>query len=115
MSSRNRYLNDLERRAARSLSSGLMQVADAVEAGVFDAETLESIAYESMAAESIVEPEYAELHDSHSVVNLNTVDRDSFLAVAAHLGQTRLIDNVRFILTDDGLMIDRGVRLEEPR
>ena len=111
MSSRNRYLNDLERHAARSLSSGLMKVADAVEAGVYDAETLESIAYESMAAESLVEPEYAELHDAHSVVNLNTVDRDSFLAVAAQLGDTRLIDNVRFMFTDAGLEIDRGVRV----
>lgn len=114
LSSRNMYLNDLERHAARSLSRGVFAAADAVDAGVFDAETLEAIAFESMESESLVEPEYAELHDAHSVVNLNTVDRDSFLAVAARVGQTRLIDNVRFMFVDGRLEIDRGIRLDGP-
>lgn len=114
LSSRNIYLNDLETRAARSLSRGLFAVADAVESGIRDGETLESIAYESMAAEPLVTPEYAELHDAHSVVNLNTVDRDSFLAVAGQLGETRLIDNVRFTVRDGLVEVDRGIRLTGP-
>ncbi|MBT8199594.1 MAG: pantoate--beta-alanine ligase [Acidimicrobiia bacterium] len=113
MSSRNTYLNDLERRAATSLSRGLMAAADAVERGTLDAETLEAIAYDAMSSEHLVEPEYAELHDAHSVVHLNTVDRDSFLAVAGRLGETRLIDNVHFDVTDEGIVIDRGIRSQQ--
>ncbi len=114
LSSRNIYLNDLERRAALGLSRGLMAVADAFESGTVDAESLEGIAYGAMAAEHLLEPEYAELHDAYSVVNLNTVDRDSFLAVAGRVGETRLIDNIRFDLTDHGIVVDRGVRLPRP-
>ena len=42
------------------------------------------------------------------------LDRSCFLAVAARVGGVRLIDNVHFDLTEVGMSVDRGVRLDRP-
>jgi pantoate--beta-alanine ligase len=105
LSSRNVFLDHDERGRALSLSRGLFAAADAVEAGELEGRNIESIASELM---SVVDVEYVELAAQADAGRLERLDRPAFLAVAARVGATRLIDNVAF----DGppFVADRGVR-----
>ena len=114
LSSRNTYLNEEEREAAVSLSRGLMAAADAVAAGERDSRSLEAFALGAMASAGGVEAEYAELASQHAVSRLTELDRPAFLAVAAKVGSTRLIDNVHFDWDTTGVIADRGIRLTAP-
>ena len=58
--------------------------------------------------------EYAALADAGTVQPLAGLTTDAFLAVAARVGETRLIDNVAFSVGDDSVTIDRGVTLAGP-
>ncbi len=114
LSSRNTYLNEEERGAAVSLSRGLMAAADAVAEGERDSRSLEAFALGAMASAGGVEAEYAELASQHEVSRLTELDRPAFLAVAAKVGSTRLIDNVHFDWDSTGVVADRGIRLTAP-
>jgi pantoate--beta-alanine ligase len=114
LSSRNTYLNEEERGAAVSLSRGLMAAADAVAEGERDSRSLESSALGVMASAGGVEAEYVELASQHEVSHLTELDRPAFLAIAAKVGSTRLIDNVHFDWDATGVIADRGIRLTAP-
>ena len=58
--------------------------------------------------------EYASLADAATVQPLAELNTDAFLAVAARVGETRLIDNVAFSVGDDSVTADRGIALEGP-
>jgi pantoate--beta-alanine ligase len=109
MSSRNVFLSPDERRRALGLSAGLMAAADAVERGERAAGRLEAIARSHLAE---VEVEYVELAGQEDAHLLDTLDRPAFLAVAALVGRTRLIDNVAFDWVEGVPFPDRGI--EEP-
>ncbi len=111
LSSRNVFLAPDERRAARALSRGLMAAADAAEAGERSGSALEGIAGDEMARTDLIRAEYAVLAGASDAGRIPTLDRPAFLAVAARVGATRLIDNVW--LEPDGTA-DRGIRLERP-
>ncbi len=114
LSSRNIFLDGASRSAAAALSRGLFAAADLVEAGERDAVALEAAVREVADAEPLLELEYAELADAAETVRLLRLDREAFLAVAARVGGTRLIDNVRFTPAGDAFVADRGVRLDGP-
>jgi pantoate--beta-alanine ligase len=114
LSSRNAYLNEAEREAAVALSRGLMAAADAVAGGERDSRAIEAFALGAMVSTAGVEPEYAELASQHEVFRMTELDRASFLAVAAKVGPTRLIDNVHFDRSEAGFVADRGIRLTAP-
>ncbi len=114
LSSRNTYLNEAEREAAASLSQGLMAAADAVAEGERDSRSLEAFVLGAMATAGGVDAEYAELASQHDVSRLTELDRPAFLAVAAKVGSTRLIDNVHFDWDMAGVIADRGIRLTAP-
>jgi pantoate--beta-alanine ligase len=104
LSSRNVFLDAGERRRALGLSRGLFAAADAVESGVRDGSAIESIAHDLM---SEVDVEYVELAAQDDAAHLPQLDRPAFLAVAARVGATRLIDNVAF--DSPAFVADRGV------
>src|SRR5207247_9178845 len=89
LSSRNVYLDPAERRAAAGISAGLLQAASAYAAGERRLDVLRELIRARLAAEPLVQLEYAEL-----------VDPDTFSApgtlavIAARVGKTRLIDNL---------------------
>ena len=59
--------------------------------------------------------DYITLADARTAARIPTVDRESFLAIAARVGSTRLIDNIWFEPDPDGvLLVDRGKRLTHP-
>ena len=114
LSSRNVFLDPDRRAAARSLSAGLMAAADAVDAGERSAAVAAAIAFDRMAQTPGVEPEYAEVAGQDDVASRYTLDEPTFLAVAARVGDVRLIDNVHFDITDSGDVVsDRGIRLKD--
>jgi pantoate--beta-alanine ligase len=99
-SSRNAYLSDDERARALSLARGLRAAARSFAAGERRARELERVAREplELSATSI---DYVEVRDADT---LAPVDSDAgaraLLAVACHVGPTRLIDNI--VLGEDG-------------
>lgn len=108
LSSRNVFLNPEGRTAALSLSSGLFAAADLAEAGEQDAQRLAAAV--GKVAQG-VDIEYITLASQDHAQPLEELDRASFLAVAAQVGNVRLIDNVVFDLVGGRVMADRGRRL----
>jgi len=93
MSSRNAYLSASERRAARVLSKALATAQALVEHGEVDGLRLLAAARRVIADESLVRLEYATLTDPDTLEEVDAVRRPILLALAAHVGHTRLIDN----------------------
>ena len=112
LSSRNVFLEPDRRAAALSLNMGLMAAADAVEAGERDAKQVASLAWDRMDQTPGVEPEYAEVASQDDVVSQDSLNEPTFLAVAARVGDVRLIDNVHFDVIDGEVVADRGTRLQ---
>ena len=108
VSSRNVFIAEDDRAAALGLSSGLFAAVEAVAAGERNAARLESLVRDRLAG---AEVEYVTLADAFEAEPMDTLDREAFLAVAARVGEVRLIDNV--VLWPDG-STDTGVRLEGP-
>ncbi len=114
LSSRNVFLSESDRVSALALSRGLMAMSDAAEAGERSARALEEIVLDTMAAAAGVRVEYVELASARDVARLDVVDEHCFLAVAARVGEVRLIDNVHLEVTPDGVAADRGILLDRP-
>ena len=111
LSSRNIFLSDEERAAALGIYRGLMKAVEAVEEGERSAPALDAIVLGELRREPLLTVDYAELNDAADVVNLIRLDRDCFLAVAARVPSTRLIDNVHFFVNEDDVEADVGVKL----
>lgn len=95
LSSRNRYLTTDERAAARSLSAALHAGLAAAEAGD-TADGVLARARQRLAAEPGVAVDYLELTDPE--LGPAPARGEGRLLVAAHVGTTRLIDNVKVLL-----------------
>jgi pantoate--beta-alanine ligase len=92
-SSRNAYLSERERTRAASLSAGLAAAEAAFADGERDPDRLKARVRGTMR-DADVEPEYIELVDPDSLDPLDEARDGAVLAVAARVGETRLIDNV---------------------
>jgi pantoate--beta-alanine ligase len=107
-SSRNAYLSPEQRRAAVVLSRSLRAAADAVVAGEREASALVTTVRALVATEPEVRLEYVEVRDSRELAPVVVVDGDVLLAVAAHVGETRLIDNVMLSVHGAEVHVDLG-------
>jgi pantoate--beta-alanine ligase len=114
LSSRNIYLSEAERSAALSLSAGLAVAAAAVEEGQTEAATLEEIAGAVVDAEPGAHLEYVTLASQADASALATLEVPAFLAVAARVGATRLMDTVHIDRVDGSWVPDLGARLDSP-
>ncbi len=113
LSSRNVYLSPTERASALALSRGLARAAKAALDGVRSGAALEALVTNEIDQTAGVDLQYVNLVDADTVQPIEKLDRDSFLAVAAYVGETRLIDNVHFWLRDR-LEYQLGERLQSP-
>ena len=94
LSSRNQYLSETERERARSLSAGLFAARSVFAGeGVTNADRLKARVRGTMR-DADVEPEYIELVHPDTLDELDEAREGAVLAVAARVGETRLIDNV---------------------
>ena len=93
MSSRNRYLNAEERQRALCLSRSLFEAERMMKAGERNAAHIVDAVRKGMAD---VQIDYVELVDAATIQPVEYVERTVLLAVAAFVGQARLIDNIKF-------------------
>ncbi len=96
LSSRNGYLSATERTQAVQLSAQLRQIADAVQAGATDLQTLEDQAHRTLS-QSGWQVDYVSVRrrlDLLPPAQGETVAGRCVALAAARLGQTRLIDNL---------------------
>lgn len=111
LSSRNVRLTPAEREASLAISRGLFQAAMQIEAGERDPGRLEGTVSRSMAKLGI---DYVELVAADTMEPIPVLDGPAVLAVAAHVGEVRLIDNLSIEWDNDKAKPDRGMILEEP-
>jgi pantoate--beta-alanine ligase len=93
MSSRNKYLEGDDRRAATVLFRALSAAKSAYESGERDAEKLRTTMKGILAAEPRANPQYVSCADYDTLEELEVVQGKSLLSMAALIGRTRLIDN----------------------
>ncbi len=94
MSSRNGYLDSLQRKEALVLHRSLMKVKKSWESGERDAAKLVAEGREEIGGEKSVKLDYFEIVDPDSLNPVENLGGGGLVAVAAFVGATRLIDNV---------------------
>jgi pantoate--beta-alanine ligase len=97
LSSRNAYLDPEARRAAPALAAALMAGRDAAAGGEGSAAELRWIVGTCLEAEPGIHLQYVDLFDPATFSALERLDGRGVLAAAAHVGGTRLIDNVELV------------------
>jgi pantoate--beta-alanine ligase len=93
LSSRNAYLTEAERKAARALPRALGEAAGAIRRGGDVGEVL-AAAREKLVKAGFEPIDYVALCDTGTLAPLERLDRPARLLAAAKLGMTRLIDNL---------------------
>jgi pantoate ligase/cytidylate kinase len=94
LSSRNRYLTPEQRAQATALHRGLQRAETLFQQGERQSDRLLAAVHSELAQEPNVQPEYVALVHPDTMQPLAQVEEQGLLAIAVHLGQTRLIDNI---------------------
>jgi len=94
LSSRNAYLNPEERRAATVLHRALQAARAELIAGTRDALEIQNRVRTLFNSEPLARLDYAEVVAADDFEPMVRVSRRSYVLVAAHLGKTRLLDNM---------------------
>lgn len=103
MSSRNRYLSESERGRALLISRALRAAHEAARGGQRDALALQQQMRQMLmgisesgenTGEGVDKVDYAVIVDADTLVPLMELDRPAVALIAAHVGSTRLIDNL---------------------
>jgi pantoate--beta-alanine ligase len=93
LSSRNRYLSDDERTVALALSRSLERVKQAISGSEHSTERLRQVLLDELTFSDSVRMEYAEIVNPDTLEAVEDIRSTALVAVAAHVGSTRLIDN----------------------
>jgi pantoate--beta-alanine ligase len=96
MSSRNVRLSNADRTRSLAISRGLRAAQRLAEGGERSARALEAAVHAELDAAALA-TDYASLVDAATFRPVDALDRECVLAVAATVGEVRLIDNVRLI------------------
>src|SRR5262249_49946216 len=94
LSSRNKYLNPEERKAAPVLYRALQEAASRIRAGEHDVSKIRAGALTLLAQSPLIRVEYFEVVDSNELQPLETIVGPVRIAAAVWIGTTRLIDNI---------------------
>ena len=93
MSSRNAYLSHAERQQAVALSQGLAAAWILMRGGERNAQRLAAAIRREWDGYPLVREDYIAVVDPHTLEPLKAVRHEALVAVAAHVGPARLIDN----------------------
>jgi pantoate--beta-alanine ligase len=95
MSSRNRYLNTEQRKAAAVLYRSLAAASDSLIAGERSPKEIRELINKILSEEHLItQIDYASLYDPVTLGEVHEIRNEVLLAVAARLGKIRLIDNL---------------------
>jgi len=95
LSSRNAYLSEDEKRAATVLYRALERARETYKAGERSGSRLSETVRAAVAAEPRARLDYVSVTDADTLEQLEKLDdRPILIALAVHLGKTRLIDNI---------------------
>lgn len=94
LSSRNQYLLPDQKIQAAGLYQSLQHASQAFQSGESSRASLIGIVKDQLTLFPGLQPEYIELVDPLTLIDLEHVEEQGLLAVAARIGSTRLIDNV---------------------
>jgi pantoate--beta-alanine ligase len=94
MSSRNAYLNPQERKSALALNRALSEVKSRFDQGERNAEHLITVGKKMLLREPAVRLDYLEIVDTSTLDRIEELSSSALVAVAAFVGNTRLIDNI---------------------
>jgi pantoate--beta-alanine ligase len=116
MSSRNRNLTPAEREAATVIHRGLRAGAElVVDGGERDAGRLRRVVANVLTTEELVRLEYAEVVAADTLAPVEVLDGEVLVAVAARVGDVRLIDNMTIRIDAEGAAVDLGVAVTPDR
>ena len=95
LSSRNRYLDPAQRRAATVLARALERAGQAITQGERNGNRVRQILRQTIESEPLATLDYAEVADAETLAPLDALDpqRPAVALLAARVGSTRLIDN----------------------
>lgn len=94
MSSRNRYLSPEQLTQATAIPAAMEAAKALARTGVTDASRLQAAAQAALAAQPALKPQYCEIVDLETMAPVaSTAGKSCAIAIACHLGATRLIDN----------------------
>jgi pantoate--beta-alanine ligase len=94
MSSRNKYLNSDERKAALSLSRSLRRGLNLFQQGERRTEKIVEEVKNIIEAEKLARIEYVKICDTKTLQDIDRIDHEAVLALAVKMGKARLIDNI---------------------
>lgn len=94
MSSRNRYLSEAEREQALSLSRGLRAAEDLAKSGETDTKLLIDCIQSELTTAGVTEIDYVAIANPETLQPVTKLDDPAIALIAAHIGATRLIDNL---------------------
>jgi pantoate--beta-alanine ligase len=97
LSSRNKYLSAKERKDALVLHAALRRMEEMITQGERQSVTLMKRGMEILQTVAGVRVDYLAIVDANSLQPVTTATKGSLVAVAAYVGETRLIDN--FVVT----------------
>lgn len=93
LSSRNQYLTPEQQTQATVLHRSLTKAETLFKQGEHHSQALINAVKSELATEETVHLEYAELVHDHTLKPLEMIETSGLLAIAARVGETRLIDN----------------------
>ena len=93
-SSRNKYLNDDEKKDATLLYAALQDCRRMIDRHVRDSRTLKAEMQKVLSRSPAINVEYISIVDAQSLEELEHVKGKVMVAIAAQLGPARLIDNI---------------------
>jgi pantoate--beta-alanine ligase len=94
MSSRNTYLLPEERKAALSLFRSLQKAKELFQKGERKADRILHEVKRILQSEPLVKIDYVQVCDAHTLQDVDRIEGDVVVALAAYVGRTRLIDNL---------------------
>jgi len=97
LSSRNNYLSDEQKHSAAQIYQCLLHTSQQIQAGNLDFAALEQAAANSLS-EAGLKPDYFAICNASNLQPACSADVNLVALAAAYIGQSRLIDNIRFSL-----------------
>jgi pantoate--beta-alanine ligase len=94
MSSRNTYLTSNQRKAALSLNRSLQKASDLFRSGERRTGRIIDAVKEVIGREQGISIDYAEIRDARTLEEIESIEAQAVIALAAEVGKVRLIDNL---------------------